>query len=140
MDVFYNHVNHACMRLLARQGKRVEVPAQGCCGALAAHSGERDIARELARKNIELLEKTQGPIAVTAAGCGSMLKEYPELFHDEPQWYQRAKTLAARFVDITEALADGKFEPSQSLRLERTYGQPVKVAITRPAILLTRKE
>ncbi len=48
MDVFYNHVNRACSRLIKRQGREVQVPLQGCCGALAMHAGEVDIARSLA--------------------------------------------------------------------------------------------
>ncbi|HEY9717660.1 MAG TPA: heterodisulfide reductase-related iron-sulfur binding cluster, partial [Trichormus sp.] len=110
MDVFYNHVNHACLRLLEAQGNNVQVPPQTCCGALAMHAGETDIARNLARQNIALLEQSDGPIAVTAAGCGAMLKEYPELFNDDPQWHERAEKVAKRFVDITEALAGGSFK------------------------------
>ena len=45
MDVFYNHVNHATIKLLLKQGHSVEVPDQTCCGALAYHQGEEDIAR-----------------------------------------------------------------------------------------------
>ncbi|HEY9789044.1 MAG TPA: heterodisulfide reductase-related iron-sulfur binding cluster [Candidatus Obscuribacterales bacterium] len=106
MDVFYNDVNHACVRLLAAQRRMVNVPEQTCCGALAFHAGETDIARDLARENIEYFEKTAGDIVVTAAGCGAMLKEYGELLHDDPQWHARAHQFAARVRDVTEALAE----------------------------------
>jgi len=128
MDVFYNHVNRACQRLLEEQGKSVCIPEQGCCGALAMHAGEEDIARDLARKNIEYFEKTSGSIVVTAAGCGAMLKEYPELFHKEPQWEERAKKVAARSLDVTEALAEGKFAQVSQSHFKQQYGDSAAVA------------
>jgi glycolate oxidase iron-sulfur subunit len=109
MDVFYNHVNHACIRLLTAQRQVVRVPEQTCCGALAFHAGETDIACDLARDNIELLEATKGDIVVTSAGCGAMLKEYGELLHDDPKWAQRAADFSARVKDVTEFLADHEF-------------------------------
>jgi glycolate oxidase iron-sulfur subunit len=111
MDVFYNHVNNACMRLLAAQNRMAENPPQTCCGALAFHAGESDITIELAKKNIHLFQQTEGPIAVSAAGCGAMLKEYGHLLRDNPEWAARAKAFSDRIVDITECLADGQFGP-----------------------------
>ena len=109
MDVFYNDVNHACMRLLKAQSKIVENPAQTCCGALAFHAGEVDITIDLAKKNIELFEKTEGDIVVSAAGCGAMLKEYSELLHAQPEWAERAHQFSARVKDITQSLSSGEF-------------------------------
>lgn len=110
MDILYNAVNHAAIRLLNRQGRVVGVPLQTCCGALAAHSGEIDIARSLAKQNIELFEGTSGAIAVTSAGCGAMLKEYGELFEHDEVWRNRAAAFSARVQDTTEVLAGGQFE------------------------------
>jgi glycolate oxidase iron-sulfur subunit len=109
MDVFYNDVNHACLRLLTHQRQIVRVPEQTCCGALAFHAGEVDIARHLAKKNIELLDTTGGEIIVTAAGCGAMLKNYPELFEDDIAWHERAEHFSARVQDITEFLSRHEF-------------------------------
>lgn len=109
MDILYNNVNHASVQLLNRQGRCVGVPEQTCCGALAAHAGELDIARILARKNIEHFEDTAGDIAVTSAGCGAMLKEYAELLEHDPEWHERALKFSARVKDITEVLVKGNF-------------------------------
>jgi glycolate oxidase iron-sulfur subunit len=109
MDVFYNDVNHACIRLLNLQSQIVEVPDQTCCGALAFHAGESDIARDLAKRNIEYFAKNEGEIIVTSAGCGAMLKEYGELLKDEPQWKERAQEFSQRVFDITEFLAANEF-------------------------------
>jgi len=109
MDIFYNQVNHACQKLLVAQRQITVVPEQTCCGALAAHAGEMDIAKKLAKRNIELWETQPGPIVVTAAGCGAMLKEYAELLADESDWSQRACDFSERVVDITEFLAAHQF-------------------------------
>lgn len=109
MDIFYNQVNHACQRLLLSQRRVVNVPEQTCCGALAFHAGEADIARQLAKTNIELFENQAGDIVVTAAGCGAMLKEYPHLFETSDDWHGRAEQFSARVRDITEELKSGVF-------------------------------
>jgi glycolate oxidase iron-sulfur subunit len=116
MDVFYNNVNNAALDLLVAQSRLVENPEQTCCGALAFHAGEADITKNLAKRNIELFERTNGPIVVTAAGCGAMLKEYGHLLHDEPNWAQRASSFSSRVVDITETLAAGRFTRSPKAR------------------------
>jgi glycolate oxidase iron-sulfur subunit len=109
MDVFYSHVNHACMRLLAAQSNVVEHPEQTCCGALAFHAGEVDITVSLAKQNIEYFENTNGQIVVSAAGCGAMLKEYAHLFEGQSEWSERAQKFSQRVEDITESLSAGQF-------------------------------
>src|SRR6186713_1283932 len=53
----FHDVNEATVRVLAAEGCSVAAPAaQGCCGALALHSGEIEQARALARHNIEVFE------------------------------------------------------------------------------------
>lgn len=108
MDVLYNPVNHATSRLLSMQGCPVERNDQTCCGALAFHAGENDIARRLARENIEKFQSTDGKIVVTSAGCGAMLKEYSHLFNVEDPWHARAVEFSKRVVDVVEVLAPEK--------------------------------
>ena len=101
-------VNHATVRVLAAEGCSVTAPgAQGCCGALPLHAGCIEQARALARHNIEVFEKAGvDRIAVNAAGCGSAMKEYGELFADDPAWAARANAVAAKVRDVTELLAE----------------------------------
>jgi glycolate oxidase iron-sulfur subunit len=84
----------------------IKTPSQQCCGALHAHAGDLATARALAKANIAAFEATPGAlIAVNAAGCGAMLKEYAHLLHDEPAWERRAQAISARTRDATELLA-----------------------------------
>ena len=104
----FPEVNRATIDVLAAEGCTVEAPAaQGCCGALALHAGNIDQARDLARHNIEVFE-TSGVerIVVNAAGCGSSMKEYGELFAEDPTWAERAKAFSARVRDVSEVLAE----------------------------------
>ena len=100
-------MNEATIRVLTANGCEVVVPGgQFCCGALPAHAGVRDVARELARWNIEAFAASNFDALVTnAAGCGSTLKEYEHLFTaDEPE-YSAAAGLAKKTRDVTEFLA-----------------------------------
>jgi glycolate oxidase iron-sulfur subunit len=74
---------------------------QVCCGALQAHSGAVDRARELARQNLDAFGDGSEPIIVNAAGCGAMLKHYGALLPEDP----RAARFAARVRDVSEFLA-----------------------------------
>lgn len=99
--------NAATARTLTVNGYRVvHTPAQGCCGALHAHAGDLATARALAKANIVAFEATPDAlIAVNAAGCGAMLKEYAHLLHDDPAWQARAEAVSGRTRDATELLA-----------------------------------
>ena len=104
----------------------VETSMQGCCGALHAHAGDLETARTLARANIAAFERTPDAlIAVNAAGCGAMLKEYAHLLHDDAVWHTRALAVSARTRDATELLAAAGPKPA-SLRVPVciTYDAP----------------
>jgi glycolate oxidase iron-sulfur subunit len=105
--VFFPNVNAATVRVLAAEGFDVVVPSgQGCCGALSLHAGRSEEAKRFARALIERFEREQADaVVVNAAGCGSTLKQYGELFAGDSAWSARAQTLAEKVRDITEFLA-----------------------------------
>lgn len=127
MSTAFAETDRATARLLARAGYRVvALPGQGCCGALNAHSGDREGARELARRNIAAFEaEPDALIVVNAAGCGAMLKEYGHLLRDDPAFAARATRCAARVRDATEVLA-GCLPPVPAAETETliTYQEP----------------
>ncbi len=104
---FFPNVNAATVRVLAAEGCDVTAPAnQGCCGALSLHSGRLAEAKRFARRLIRRFERTGvDTIVINAAGCGSTLKQYGELFANEPRWRERAEAFAAKVRDATEFLA-----------------------------------
>jgi Fe-S oxidoreductase len=113
MPLLQPQTHEATIRVLARNGCRVLVPqGQGCCGALHLHNGDREAARSLAKRNIDLfLDSGADYIAVNAAGCGSAMKEYGELFAGEPAYAEKAARFAERVCDVSELLVDLGFEP-----------------------------
>lgn len=106
-NVCFARLNEATVRVLQRNGCEVVVPeGQTCCGALHAHSGRVDKARELARRNLDaLLQEDFDAILTNAAGCGSTLKQYGELLEADQGYSDRARRFAARVRDVTEFLA-----------------------------------
>ncbi|MEA2719156.1 MAG: glycolate oxidase iron-sulfur subunit [Candidatus Eremiobacteraeota bacterium] len=104
---FFPNVNAATIRVLSAEGCEVLVPrGQGCCGALSLHSGRPDEAKRFARSLIARFEKAQvDAIIINAAGCGSTLKEYGEIFADDPAWRDRGQRFAAKVRDVNEYLA-----------------------------------
>ena len=94
-----------------------------CCGALPAHAGVRKTARELARKNIIAFEnETVDAILTNAAGCGSTLKEYDQLFGEDELEYSPAKAFRNKVRDVTEYLAGlGLSAKLKTLAMRVTY-------------------
>lgn len=126
MEGLYAATNRATERVLATNGYRVLATSnQRCCGALHAHAGDAATARDLARHNIESFERSGADfIAVNAAGCGAMLKEYGHLLGDDPSWADRAQALSARVRDASELLASRGPRPGAPLPLTVTYDAP----------------
>ncbi|MGQ0640408.1 MAG: heterodisulfide reductase-related iron-sulfur binding cluster [Gemmatimonadaceae bacterium] len=107
MQGLFSETNRATARVLSTNGYRVvPVAGQRCCGALHAHAGDLEGARALAKTNIAAFERALPDfIAVNAAGCGAMLKEYGHLLRNEPAWRERAGHIAERARDVSELLA-----------------------------------
>ncbi len=122
MDVMFGDVNEATINVLIRNGNDVTLPKnQTCCGALHVHAGDRELGRELAKQNIAAFEEAEAVI-VNAAGCGSMMKEYHELFRDDPEWKVRAEKFSEKVVDIAKYLHDTGYEkPKASIETTITY-------------------
>jgi glycolate oxidase iron-sulfur subunit len=122
-NVAFADLNAATVRLLARNGVEVWIPTgQRCCGALHAHSGLREEARDLARINLAAVRDGRFDAVVTnAAGCGSTLKEYGDLLHETPDAEEAAR-FSAQVKDVTEFLAQlGLRPPMKPLNLRVIY-------------------
>ncbi|MBC2669754.1 glycolate oxidase subunit GlcF [Novosphingobium piscinae] len=101
-------IDDAALRLLARHGIEVVITRQSaCCGALDHHLGREPAAVAHARANIAAWEAA-GPvdaIVITASGCGTVIKDYPALFAQDPDMAARAAAVSGKAVDIAEYLA-----------------------------------
>ena len=129
--VAFTALNRATLRVLAENGLEVHVPArQACCGALHAHGGYLEDAREQARQNIRAFEDDRyDAILSNAAGCGATLKEYADLLADDPLYAERARAFVAKTKDVTEYLAQIGLRPVvHPLGKRVTYQDPCHLA------------
>lgn len=122
----YARVNRATERVLRINGcDVVRVKKQECCGALHAHSGDMDGARERARRNIAAFENCGADyIIVNAAGCGAIMKEYGEMLALDPDWKERAHALASKVRDVSEFLNSLPLVQGAPLEQNITYDAP----------------
>ncbi|HVP64979.1 MAG TPA: (Fe-S)-binding protein [candidate division Zixibacteria bacterium] len=116
--VMFSDANLATIRVLSKLGCEVVVPPeQGCCGALMTHTGREAEAQAAARKLIETFERADvDTVVINAAGCGSNMKDYPNLFRDNAEWLERARKFSGKCRDVTEVIAElglegAEFEP-----------------------------
>jgi len=94
-------INWATLRVLAKNGVEVLIPPdQGCCGAVAIHTGEIDVARTLAANNFRTFPVDVDTIVTNAAGCGSGMKEYPLIFKGT-DLEGKAKLFSEKVQDIS---------------------------------------
>lgn len=123
-NVSFTALNEATIRVLTANGCEVVIPGgQFCCGALPLHAGMRDVARELARRNLAAFGSGKFDTVVTnAAGCGSALKEYDRLFSPGEPEYPAALGFAKNARDVTEFLVSlGLIAPLQPIAASVTY-------------------
>ena len=126
MEGLFAATNDATARTLATNDYAiVGTEGQRCCGALHAHAGDDVTARDLARANIAAFERSNADvIAVNAAGCGAMMKEYGQLLAADPEWHERAARIAAKVRDVSELLAEAGPRPGGALSMTVTYDAP----------------
>jgi len=126
MEPLFPHIHRETVRLLVIAGCEVRVPrAQTCCGALHAHAGLREEAKQLARRNVAAFGSGVDAIVSHSAGCGAALREAGHLLEHESHAAE-ALGFSARVRDVAEVLAEvGLPEPPRPLRA--TEHAPVRV-------------
>lgn len=138
----FPEILHSCRSLLADNSFSLDYPQDlVCCGLAFWSAGESKTAIRSARKNITVLEATEGPILVSCASCYAHLKEYPNLFADDGEWRLRAALVADRVVEMTAFLDGhaGKVSPSGNAGLERKkirvfYHDPCHLRYANPSV------
>src|SRR5256886_16853907 len=103
---FFADVNSATARGLSENGYDVVVPRdQGCCGSLLVHEGDREQAKALARRTIDVFERAHVDlVVVNASGCGSVMKEDWGVLHTEPAHADGGGTLSEEGPHRSQAL------------------------------------
>ena len=134
-------INAATLELLSRIGVEIVVPAkEGCCGALVHHMGREDASLAAAKNNIdawwhEIENGGLDAIIITTSGCGTTVKDYGHMLRLDPDYAEKAKTIALLAKDITEYLSSRELdgvEKGRKLKLayhsacSMQHGQKIK--------------
>ncbi|MFK7860894.1 MAG: (Fe-S)-binding protein [Granulosicoccus sp.] len=107
VDLHRPSVGFATIKLLEQAGCSVVVPeAQTCCGQPAFNSGDDETSRDIARNTINAFEEFDYIVVPSGSCAGMMIKHYPELFKDEPDWSNRARHFADRCHELLSFLVD----------------------------------
>jgi len=132
-------INAAAARVLDRIGiSLIEVPHDGCCGALRYHlddqaGGRRDAAALIGRWWPALASGEIEGVLVTASGCGSFMRDYPHLFaHSDNELRLRGEKVAALMQDVSELVAA---ESAAIARLLAPNADPLPLAFHSPCTL-----
>jgi glycolate oxidase iron-sulfur subunit len=103
-QVLAPEINLATLRVLAANGVEVVVPrGQGCCGALAAHTGAMPLAIRMARRNLSAFPEDVDAVLTNAAGCGSGMHEYGLWLAGDPE-EEAARQFTRRVQDVSAFL------------------------------------
>lgn len=119
MDTVFSSTNEATIQLLQLAGCDVIVPPiQTCCGALHGHSGEKEQAKQLAKRNIEAFEQIDADaIVMNAGGCSAFLSDYDHLLCDDPDFQKRSEVFSKKITDISDILVELEFHRRMPLAL-----------------------
>ena len=106
VDMIRPSVGFAAVKLLEDAGCAVEVPSQSCCGQPNWNAGDRDGAKALARTMIGAMEGYDHVVVPSGSCAATVIKDYPLILADDPEWRPRAEALAARTHEIVSFLTD----------------------------------
>ena len=107
-EQFFSPMLKDMVVVLERLGVQCEFPeAQTCCGQPMFNSGFQSQARDLARKWIDVFDRTDGYIVSPSGSCVDMVHHhYPELFPAGTADHERAEAVATRTFEFTQFLVD----------------------------------
>lgn len=107
VDLFRPNVGFAAVKLMQDAGCTVEVPeAQTCCGQPAYNSGDRKDTIAIAKQVITAFEGYDHVVAPSGSCAGMIMKHYPEVLADDPDWSARAEALGAKTHELVSFLTD----------------------------------
>ncbi|SCA56317.1 Lactate utilization protein A [Candidatus Terasakiella magnetica] len=121
VDLFRPSVAFAAVKLMSEAGCDISVPErQTCCGQPAFNSGDMDDSRAMAQMVIEEFEKFDYVVAPSGSCAAMIVKHYPELFSDQPDWHKRALDLSAKTFELLTFLSDVLKVKEVKATLDRT--------------------
>lgn len=106
VDLFRPTVGFAAAKLLTDAGCEVFVPSQTCCGQPAYNSGDRPLAKSIARQAIDSFASFDYVVAPSGSCAGMLAKHVPGLFAEDPNLAVKANQFAAKVHELASFLTD----------------------------------
>lgn len=107
VDALLGDVGADTVKLLSSLGfDLIYHEEQTCCGQPAISAGHVDLARDIAKRFIEIFENDEVIISPSGSCVNTVKNDYARLLKDEPDWHQRALALSKRVFEISEYLVD----------------------------------
>jgi glycolate oxidase iron-sulfur subunit len=103
MEIMNPVAAEASIDLLREAALEVHILENACCGLPAGSYGDREAARSLAAKNLEVVTAQSLDLIVTdCSSCASFLKQYPGLFDEADALHEQSKRVASKVRDMVE--------------------------------------
>ena len=120
------NINHSIKNILAKLGyDAIETPQKQCCGSIDQHlSAEKDAMVKIKRNIDTWLAYDVEVIISSASGCGLMVKDYASMFKEGDEYYQKAKVISSKTLDIAEFLADKDLSQLNLEKANISYHEP----------------
>jgi L-lactate dehydrogenase complex protein LldE len=106
VDQLWTNIGVSSVEVLRRVGCEVEFDQrQTCCAQPAFNTGYLREARQVAQRFIEIYEASDAEAIISPSGsCTAMVRHYPQLFADDPEWLPRAQAIAAKTHELSSFL------------------------------------
>jgi glycolate oxidase iron-sulfur subunit len=106
VDTISQSAGEATVALLMRYSSSVHILDNNCCGLPAWSYGDLAASRNLAARNLPLMESDRFDVIVTdCSSCTSFIKKYPLLFDGNDPSRYKAGNVASKTKDVSEWLA-----------------------------------
>lgn len=107
-DIVLTEIGIKSIELLEKLGCDILFnPKQTCCGQPLANTGYHKKAKKSMRLLIDtLLEDDCDYVVAPSGSCVLQVREYPHFFKDEPEWLEKAETLAEKTFEITDFIVN----------------------------------
>lgn len=104
----YPEVSTACLKVLGSSNLKIDAPNHSCCGLIAASAGIPELAKELAKKNIEKFSPLNpDQIIVDDDSCCGFMKSYGELLNQDP----KAISFSNKIKNLSEFVTENESIP-----------------------------
>lgn len=128
IDAIFPQVGRDVVEELERNGAEVAFPQdQTCCGQPAYNAGHRRESADVLIHNLEVLDRTEGPIVIPSGSCADFLIHHgPRLAAGVPGKAGLAERVAARIREFTSYVTEQRGEASSSESGDAGSGPPVR--------------